>query len=120
VFEITRNEFVNFVECEHPETVVVVHLYQNYIPSCMRLNSVLDEIAKKYQKTKIGRIKSTDARPGFDDMGLPALLVYKSGDVVGSYVRVTEELPQGFDIDDLEEFLIENSALNQNEASSTY
>jgi len=91
--------------------VIVVHLYQNYIPSCSKLNSIFEELAKQYPLTKFARIKSTDARPGFDDAGLPALLIYKNRNTIGSFVKVTDDLPESFDIEDVEEFLTGHNAL---------
>lgn len=48
-----------------------------------------------------------EVKADFDELGLPAIVVYKSGDVVESFVRVHEDLPNSFDFDDVDAFLIE-------------
>ena len=40
-------------------------------------------------------------------MGVPAILVYKSGELIGNFVRLTDELGEEFYSSDLESFLIE-------------
>ena len=45
-------------------------------------------------------------------MGVPALLVYKSGELVKSFVRLTDSLGDDFYASDLESFLIENGVMS--------
>ncbi len=39
---------------------------------------------------------ATDAIPGYKDVGLPTLLVYKAGEMVTNALRVTDALPPRF------------------------
>jgi len=99
-----------------PHTFVIIHLYQNYIPACVRLNDILKRLAKKYPTIKFGNIISTDAKPGFDDIGLPSLIIYKGGDVHLSFVRLQEDLGSGFDIDDVDQFFIDQGIIRHDDA----
>jgi hypothetical protein len=40
-------------------------------------------------------------------MGVPALLVYKSGELIGNFVRVSNELGHDFFANDVEGYLLE-------------
>lgn len=42
-----------------------------------------------------------------EENGVPALLVYKSGNLIGNFVRLTDEFGDEFDDEDVESFLIE-------------
>lgn len=48
----------------------------------------------------------------FKSKGVPALLVYKSGQVVGNFVQLSESLGSDFYASDVETFLIEHGILH--------
>ena len=48
----------------------------------------------------------------FQASGVPALLVYRSGELVANFVRLTDTLGDDFYASDLEGFLIENGVLS--------
>lgn len=48
----------------------------------------------------------------FKKEGVPALLVYKAGQVIGNFVHVTDYLGVDFYASDVETFLIEHGMLN--------
>jgi len=86
----------------------------------MRLNSCLEDLAKRYPGTKFGRILSTDAHAGLQfhirDEVLPVLQVYKGGDMIKQLDNIGEDLRSGFDVDDLDTFLQQNDVLDQGDA----
>ena len=45
-------------------------------------------------------------------MGVPAILVYKCGELIKSFVRLTDALGDDFYTSDLESFLIENGVMS--------
>ena len=49
----------------------------------------------------------------FKNSGVPAILVYRSGDLVHSFVRLADTLGEDFYASDLESFLIENGVLSE-------
>jgi hypothetical protein len=52
----------------------------------------------------------------FKSQGVPAILVYQSGDLMSSFVRLTDTLGDDFYASDLESFLIENGVLSDNKS----
>lgn len=48
----------------------------------------------------------------FKKQGVPALLVYKNGQIVGNFVHVTNTLGDDFYASDVESFLIEHGLLH--------
>ena len=48
----------------------------------------------------------------FKTIGVPAILVYKSGELMKSFVRLTDALGDDFYTSDLESFLIENGVMS--------
>lgn len=47
----------------------------------------------------------------FKKEGVPALLVYKNGQVIGNFVRVTDSLGTDFYASDVESFLLEHGMI---------
>ena len=48
----------------------------------------------------------------FTAQGVPAILVYRAGELVHSFVRLTDSLGEDFFASDVESFLIENGVLS--------
>uniref|UniRef100_A0A6B2LGW6 Phosducin domain-containing protein n=1 Tax=Arcella intermedia TaxID=1963864 RepID=A0A6B2LGW6_9EUKA len=120
VTQLTQETFVPFIDAEDPSTIVIIHLYQTYFAACMKLNGILNSLARKYNTYKFGKIISTVAKPDFNDNGLACLIVYQGGDLKHSFVRVQDEVCKGFDFDDIESFLIENGAINPADAAKDW
>jgi len=116
IFALNRDSFVNAIDHEPSDSFVVVHLFQPHVAPCTKINSFLVQIARKYLLTKFCTIKSTDAKAGFDEIGLPVVMVYRAGELLQSFVRVHEDLPQHFDVDDFDAFLLERGIVNANDA----
>ncbi|KAK8772951.1 hypothetical protein V5799_012517 [Amblyomma americanum] len=47
----------------------------------------------------------------FECKGVPALLVYKNGNLIGNFVRLTDEFGEDFFSGDVESFLVEHGFL---------
>ena len=62
-------------------------------------------MARKFVRAKFLRILANDLE--FDPIGLPALLVYKNGELIANLVKITEEIGEiNFDSDTVEKVLI--------------
>jgi hypothetical protein len=62
-------------------------------------------LARKFVRAKFLRILASDLE--FDPVGLPALLVYKNGELIANLVKITEQIGEiNFDSDTVEEVLI--------------
>ncbi|CAD7080927.1 unnamed protein product [Hermetia illucens] len=108
------DQFLNEVEKEAAQVTVIIHIYENNIPGCKTLNSCLDTLAAEHKHIKFCKICSTAAGTSlaFKTKGLPAILVYRGNQVIGNFVRLTDELSDEFYPSDLEGFLIENGMID--------
>ena len=61
--------------------MVILHLYQDYLPLCKRLNSILVELSRKFLHHKFIKIRATDCNQDFPDSNCPTLLIYQNGSI---------------------------------------
>uniref|UniRef100_A0A4X1VAY7 Phosducin domain-containing protein n=1 Tax=Sus scrofa TaxID=9823 RepID=A0A4X1VAY7_PIG len=100
VFEIPSGEgFLDMIDKEPKGTLIMVHIYED-VPA-----------------VKFCRVKSSviGASSRFTRNALPALLIYKGGELIGNFVRVTDQLGEDFFAVDLEAFLQEFGLLPEKE-----
>ncbi|KAI9366698.1 Phosducin-domain-containing protein [Zopfochytrium polystomum] len=90
--EIEVDDYVKAIDDEDPAVTVVIHLYQPQIEACRQVNTFLAGLAPVHPTVKFLRILSTKADRDFDVAALPALLVYKAGDLKASLLRMTDEI----------------------------
>ncbi|KAJ3099478.1 Phosducin-like protein 2 [Phlyctochytrium planicorne] len=115
--EIDVDEYVEAIEGSDvdPATTVVIHLYQPNLDACRLVNAFLSVLAPKYPLVKFLRIVSTKADANFDPVALPALLIYRAGEMVEALMRVDDEI-EGWkngrcDVVDFEGFLVGKGVL---------
>ncbi|XP_023660360.1 phosducin b isoform X2 [Paramormyrops kingsleyae] len=114
LYELESGEaFLDAIEKEHRLTVVVVHIYEDGVKGCETLNRCLTYLAAEYPSVKFCKIKasSTGASDRFSDNVLPALLVYKAGELLGNFLCATQQLNEEFYAMDVEAFLNEYGLL---------
>nr|XP_020480736.1 phosducin-like [Monopterus albus] len=114
VHELESGEdFLEVIEKEHQLTLVVVHIYQHGVQGCEQLNLCLDCLASEYSTVKFCRIDvvATGAAEHFSSEVLPALLVYKAGELLGNFLAVTKHFNEEFFAADVEAFLNEYGLL---------
>ncbi|VDQ05312.1 unnamed protein product [Trichobilharzia regenti] len=84
--------------------------------SCAKVNACLDTIFQEYPHVKFCRIRASDARLSYkffatsflqSHHGVPAILVYKNGELIGNMLNITKDLGKEFYPNDLENYLIE-------------
>lgn len=85
---VTAQDYVKEVSEAPADILVVVHLYQDYVQECVRLNEVLQELSVRHKDVKFCKIKSTDANAEYPDRCLPTMVVYKGGDVLDRIVAL--------------------------------
>ncbi|KAM3603995.1 uncharacterized protein V6R79_004998 [Siganus canaliculatus] len=118
VYELHSGEdFLEVIEKEHRLTLVVVHIYEHGVKGCEQMNSCLDCLASEYSSVKFCRIDAvaTGAAERFSSEVLPALLVYKAGELLGNFLSITKRFPEDFFATDVEAFLNEYGLLPEKE-----
>ncbi|PAA52892.1 hypothetical protein BOX15_Mlig029108g2, partial [Macrostomum lignano] len=116
VVHLDRGSFVQAVDAESPDVKVLVHIYDSIEePACAAVNAALDELAGRYLTVKFCRIQASQALVSrrFIERGLPALVVYKAGEVTSSFVALGRELGDQCSTNQLESFLTEFGVLSE-------
>jgi hypothetical protein len=110
---LNGDQFLSAVDDENKNVTVIVHIYEDKVPACKTMNSCLSELCQEYVHVKFCKLLSTAAGMSkhFKSDGIPALIVYKGGQVVGNFVRITDELTDEFYVGDVENFLIEHGMI---------
>ncbi|XP_062551010.1 phosducin-like protein [Armigeres subalbatus] len=106
-------EFLKSVDDEQKTVTVIIHIYDRYDVACKKMNKALEELASEYKNVKFCKFMSSVAGLSsfFKSNGVPALLIYKGGQMIGNFVRVTDDLSDEFNSSDIEGFLIEAGIL---------
>lgn len=110
----TGDDFLNAVDKENKLTTVIIHIYENHLNACKTMNKCLNTLAEEYLHVKFCKIFGSVAglSKDFKSSGIPALLVYKGGHLIGNFVRVSDDLGgDDFFSSDVEGFLIEHGML---------
>ncbi|XP_032832227.1 phosducin-like protein isoform X2 [Petromyzon marinus] len=97
-----------------PRTPVLVHVYDGAVPACAALDGCLRCLAPRYPSARVCRVRAAAVAglsAAFASRALPALLVYRGGELVGNFVRLSDQLGDDFFADDLEGFLGEHGLL---------
>ncbi|TPX40409.1 hypothetical protein SeLEV6574_g06622 [Synchytrium endobioticum] len=120
--ELDGSNYVSAIDSEPDNVTVVIHLYQSAVEACRLTNTYLTQLAKKYGLVKFCRIVSTTADENFDLVALPALLVYRGGDLIHSFIRITDDIPGWrntgrIDMEDFEEYLLCHRVVNDSEVT---
>jgi len=102
---VNQEEFVPAIDDEPPNVYVIVHYYEDWHPSCVKINRQLATLAIKFPYTKFIRICSKEASETFEEVALPAISIYRAGKLISAELRVNEQLPPSFDSDHLQDFL---------------
>ncbi|XP_064399914.1 phosducin-like protein [Halichondria panicea] len=111
--EVRGDKYDHYIENSPPQTFVIMHIYDEFVSVCLYLNQRLTQMAKLYPTARFCRVQAgqVGVSPAFISKGLPALLVYRGGDLVGNLLRITDQLGEGYSNEDLEAFLHEKNCL---------
>lgn len=115
VREVTAFQFLDEIDKEDIRVFVVVHIYNDRVKSCRTLNRCFEELARSHAHVKFLRLASSESPQEFDEVAFPVLSVYRAGDLVDTWVRITDRLGECFTADDVEWLL---SPLSLFDASS--
>ncbi|XP_035377058.1 phosducin-like protein [Electrophorus electricus] len=106
-------EFLRAIDEEGRSTLVLVHIFEPDVPACQAMEGSLLCLALQYPQVKFcqarGSVLGTSAL--FRSSALPALLLYRGGELVGNLVRVSDQLGDDFYATDVEALLQEYGLL---------
>jgi len=123
VMEATRPRFGNTMEVTAwtfekevdgaPRNVwVVVHVYQDYMERCARMNYCIAQVAKSYPHIKFMRARSDKlGLDNYPEVGLPTFIVFRNGEQLQNHIAVHTLIGNPFDVKDVEAFLIRNKVI---------
>lgn len=113
IYLCNGQDFLDAIDKENKAVQVIVHLYEDKVDACRVMNSCLVELSKLYDKVKFCTIIASRAglSRDFKINGVPALLIYKAGNLVGNFVRLSDDLGNEFAMEDVQNFLIEHGML---------
>ncbi|XP_072947225.1 phosducin-like protein [Epargyreus clarus] len=112
----TKDDFLNAIDKEDQKVTVIIHIYNRNVNACDAMDGCLNVLAGDYPGIKFCRIAADIAglSSHFRVDGVPALLVYKAGQIIGNFVQLSTELGNDFYATDVERFLIEYGMLPEN------
>nr|XP_020476731.1 prostaglandin G/H synthase 1-like [Monopterus albus] len=114
VYELNSGEdFLEALDKADKSTLVMIHIYEPDVPGCEAMSGSLLCLAQEYPLVKFCSVRSSAISTSalFRESALPALLVYKGGDLIGNFVRLTDQLGEDFFAVDLEALLQEYGLL---------
>ena len=88
VLEISKETYIREVNNAPEDVIVVVHLYQDYNQNSVKINELLNYIAKKYPSNKFVRSIATKCVENFPDARVPAFIIYKNGQLIRNLINV--------------------------------
>ncbi len=118
VFDLrTDEEFLNAIDKEEKSIAVLVLISSDESRSCRAATSCWRKLASVHPLVKFCSFDAATAclSQRFKVNGVPAIIVYKGGDLVASFVRLATDLGEDFVVDDLESFLVEHGLLRDRE-----
>ncbi|KAL0109286.1 hypothetical protein PUN28_014404 [Cardiocondyla obscurior] len=107
------DQFLQAIDEEDKSVIVVLHIYEDNAAGCEAMNGCLISLAEEYPHVKFCRILGSIAglSKQFKKYGVPTLLIYRNGQVIGNFVHITDQLGVDFYSSDVETFLTEHGIL---------
>lgn len=117
VMQLDKTSFVDAIDNEKKGVKIIVHVYENNSEACESMDGCLKCLAQEYPNIKFCRIKATEAKLSktFSVNGVPALLIYKGGELIGNFIRLSDEFGEDFYATEVECFLQEHGMLPTSE-----
>jgi thioredoxin 1 len=72
-------------------TPVLVDFWAEWCPPCRTMNPVIESLAKDYKVCKVNVDNNQELAPRYHIDSIPALFIFKNGNVVAQHVGVTPE-----------------------------
>lgn len=106
-------DYLDAVDKEDKNVTIVIHIYEDDAPGCEAMNGCLMCLSQEHPNVKFCKVKASIAGVSrrFKVSGVPALLVYKGGQLVGNFVRLVDEFGEDYFAEEVESFLIQHGIL---------
>lgn len=106
-------DFLNAIDKEDKAVTVIVHIYEDNVEACRTMNTCLNQLSKIYTNVKFCTIVGSSAGMSkqFKVNGVPALLIYKNGQLMGNFVKLGDDLGNDFCAEDVQGYLVEHGML---------
>ncbi|KAJ1979438.1 hypothetical protein H4R35_001513 [Dimargaris xerosporica] len=103
VDELTAADYASIIDQVAADVRVVVHVYEDSVPECRRLNALLPAVAQQTAPSRFVKIRARETgQASFTPDMLPILVAYQNGALVGTIIRATDELLSGhFEVTDV-------------------
>ncbi|XP_071485300.1 phosducin-like protein [Diadema antillarum] len=119
LLRLTKDSYVDAIDKEKKDVTVIIHLEDMSLQACEAMNGCLHCLAQEYPLVKFCSASAAEVQASrlFTEKGLPALLVYKGGQLIGNFVRISDQFGDDFYATEVECFLQEHGLLpNKEEA----
>jgi antitoxin (DNA-binding transcriptional repressor) of toxin-antitoxin stability system len=114
--EVDPDGFADAIDETPANVAVVVHLYEQHVPDCQRLNRILEELSPVLP-ARFLKLQASAALPSMDPLGLPSLSIYRAGELVANLTPITQNLPKNFEIQHVRQ-LLEQCGLKRSSTAS--
>jgi len=111
--ELHTMKFNEEIDGEHPNTTIVIHVYQDYIPRCARMNDTLSRIASTWPHIKFLRGRTDRILPNYPDWGTPSFIVFRDGKQLLNLTDFNADVGDDFTDVDVVRYFRRNGVLPQ-------
>ena len=94
--DVDAERLVDELDREDSRVLVVLHLYEPSVPTCVRLNRLLDDIAAARPRVKFLRMPGGSNGISLDRATLPILSLYRGGESTAVLAAIAHELGTDF------------------------
>ena len=107
-------DFLDALDKEDKTVTVVIFIFEEGASGCESMRKALVALAKDYPRTKFCRVRASGLPKlsrNFKLSGVPALLVYRGGELVTNFVGLNQTLGDDFYASDVESLLVEHAVI---------
>lgn len=89
LYQVGQTDYKTAITDASHASPVVVHLMEHGSQDCALLNQCLGEVARRFPAVKFVRVVASEAMEKFPRQNCPTVLVYRNGQIVGQFVKLS-------------------------------
>jgi len=124
VCALTKSSFLAAIDQESKSVKIIIHLFEDDVAACTAVSGCFRCLAEDYLTVKFCELRAStaDMSKRFSRDGVPAIVVYKAGELIANLVNVSAELGSDFFAGEMETYLAEHGLLDpvQERAQAAY